>query len=387
VSAQPILLVLALAASLAAADWNPVEEADRVMRGLIPVTGPEVKGAHDAEFVLIGDRAYIVAMANDVQPGENAEWPFVYCTLSVVDIRTMQVVKRVPMAKGGQRFANATLPEGSCFVPRIIRKDQHTVRTFFASEAPGKREAQSYYLDFDIRQLAFSNRLSPMKIRTRAGVFPMQPKRYYDDAVATQRFRREPKDFGLYTIDSFKEFDGKTYVAMNNYPGGQNGLAILNKKRDLFTVVGHYNPAGPEKLSESAVNRLPDGTWLAICRQDGGTGNYMFTTSRDGRTWSAAAYRDIVPNGGNSKPNFEKFNGTYYLGWQESTKVNGVSRSVFNIDVSPDGVQWKRKYRFATDRSFQYASFHPHRGTIYLTVTQGDSSPSRKERIMFGKLE
>jgi hypothetical protein len=370
-----------------AASANPTQDANRVLGSLINVSGPEVKGAHDAEFVLIGHHAYIVSMANDVQPGENAEWPFVYCTLSVVDLKTMQVVKRVPMAKGGQAFQNATLPEGACFVPRIIQKDRNTVRTFFASEAPGRREAQSYYLDFDIRKLAFSTRLEKLKIRTRAGVFPMQPKRFYEDAVAAQGFRREPKDFGLYNIDSFKEFNGQTYVVMNNYPGGQNGLAILNKKRDTFTVVGHFNPAGPERLTESAVNRLPDGTWLAICRQDGGTANYMFSTSPDGRTWSAPAYRDIVPNGGSSKPNFEKFNGLYYLGWQESTRVNGVSRSVFNIDVSPDGIAWQRKYRFATDKSFQYASFHQHEGTIYFTVTQGDSSPSRKERIMFGKLE
>jgi len=370
-----------------AASADPTQDANRVLGSLINVSGPEVKGAHDAEFVLIGHHAYIVSMANDVQPGENAEWPFVYCTLSVVDLKTMQVVKRVPMAKGGQAFQNATLPEGACFVPRIIQKDRNTVRTFFASEAPGKREAQSYYLDFDIRKLAFSNRLEKLKIRTRAGVFPMQPKRFYEDAVAAQGFRREPKDFGLYTIDSFKQFNGQTYVVMNNYPGGQNGLAILNKKRDTFTVVGHFNPAGPERLTEAAVNRLPDGTWLAICRQDGGTANYMFSTSPDGRTWSAPAYRDIVPNGGSSKPNFEKFNGLYYLGWQESTRVNGVSRSVFNIDVSPDGIAWQRKYRFATDKSFQYASFHQHEGTIYFTVTQGDSSPSRKERIMFGKLE
>ena len=35
----------------------------------------------------------------------------------------------------------------------------------------------------------------------------------------------------------------------------------------------------------------------------------------------------------------------------------------------------------------QYPSFHQYKGAIYLTVTQGDHSDSRKERIMFGKLE
>jgi hypothetical protein len=380
------LLACALPLLLPAAE-DPTTAANRLLRGLINVSGPEVKGAHDAEFVLVGSRAYIVSMANDVQPGENAEWPFVYCTLSVVDLPTMQVVKRIPMAKGGQAFRNTTLPAGACFVPRIIQKDRHTLRTFFASEAPGQRQSQSYYLDFDVRKLAFSNQLHPLKLRTRAGLFPMQPQHFYNDAVAAQGFRREPKDFGLYNIDSFKQFDGQIYVVMNNYPGGQNGLALLNKRRDTFTVVGHFNPTGPERLTESAVHRLPDGTWLAICRQDGGTGNYMFSTSPDGKTWTAPAYRDWIPNGASSKPNLEKFNGTYYLGWQESTRVDGVSRSVFNIDVSSDGRQWQRRYRFATAKSFQYASFHQHQGTIYFTVTQGDSSPSRKERILFGKLD
>jgi predicted neuraminidase len=368
------------------APWDPKAAADRVMARLISVTGPEVKGAHDAEFLIVDGKAYIVAMANDIQPGESAEWPFVYCTMSVVNLATMQVERRLLVARGGQAFANLTLPEGAIFVPRILRTDAGTLRVFFASEAPRKREAQSYYLDFDLRQQSFSPSLQRVSITTAAGTFDMQPRRFYDDAVR-QGFQREPKDYGLYTIDSFKQFDGKTYVAMNNYPGGQNGLAVLNDAFDTFQVLGHYNSTGPEKLTESAVNRLPDGTWLAICRQDQGTENYMFTTSADGRTWSPPAYRDLVPNGGSSKPVFEKFDRLYYLGWQESTRIGGISRSVFNIDVSSDGVHWTRKYRFETTKSFQYPSLHEYRGEIFLTATQGDSSPSRKERIVFGKLE
>ncbi len=62
--------------------------------------------------------------------------------------------------------------------------------------------------------------------------------------------------------------------------------------------------------------------------------------------------------------------------------MNGVNRSVFNIDVSKDGVHWQRKYRFETAETFQYPTFREYRGKIYLTVTQG-----QKERIMFGLLE
>jgi hypothetical protein len=32
-------------------------------------------------------------------------------------------------------------------------------------------------------------------------------------------------------------------------------------------------------------------------------------------------------------------------------------------------------------------TFHEHEGAIWLSVTQGDTDASRKERIMFGKLE
>ncbi|MBN8733462.1 MAG: exo-alpha-sialidase, partial [Acidobacteria bacterium] len=195
--------------------WDAKAAGDRVMSRLISVTGPEVKGAHDAEFVIVDGKAYIVAMANDIQPGENAEWAFVYCTMSVVSLADMKVERRIPVARGGQAFANETIPEGACFVPRILRTNEATLRVFFASEAPRQREAQTYYLDFDLRAQAFSPSIHRARIETAAGTFEMQPKRYYDDAAA-QGFTGQRKDYGLYNIDSFKQFDGKTYAVMNN---------------------------------------------------------------------------------------------------------------------------------------------------------------------------
>jgi hypothetical protein len=127
---------------------------------------------------------------------------------------------------------------------------------------------------------------------------------------------------------------------------------------------------------------------MAICRQDGGNGNYYFTTSADGKTWRPGEERPFIPNGTSSKPTFDRFNGVYYLGWQEKPRTpETVHRGIFNVDVSRDGKQWERKYRFETAASFQYPSFHEHQGAVWLCVTQGDTSPSRKERIMFGKLE
>ncbi|WP_416864110.1 MAG: sialidase family protein [Imperialibacter sp.] len=367
------------------ADWNPKLAADLVMANLIKVTSPEAKGAHDASFVMVGSHAYIATMINDVRPGENPEWPYVYNALSIVNIETQKVERIIPFVKGGQAFDNATLPEGACFVPRIIQMSKRYLRCFFASEEPGKRQSQVWYIDFDLKKQGFRSQIYKAKIKTAAGVFDMQPQYYYEDAVANGLIRK-PVDYGLYVFE-FKEIDGKIYAVLNNFPGRQNGLAVLNKKFDTFELLGHYNEPNDLKLSESAVNQLPDGSWLAICRTESGSLNYAFTTSTNGRVWTKADHRKFVPNGTNSKPTFDKFKGIYYLGWQESTKVNGAFRSVFNIDVSPDGIHWERKYRFECESSFQYPSFVEHKGSVWLTVTQGDTDASRKERIMFGRLE
>ncbi len=370
---------------LLASARDPKAAADDVLAGLMKISAPEVKGAHDAEMAIVSGKAYIVYEANDKEPGENAAWHYVYAAMSVVDIATGRVEKVIPFARSEQAFANETLPPGACFVPRIIQKDDTTLRCYFASEDPGIRQAQTWHIDFDIKRMTFINNIFRTKIRTSAGTFDMQPKYFHEDA-ARQGFPLPAADFGLYIFDSFKRWDGKTYVALNNYIAGQNALAVLNDNQDTFTVIGHYNDPCVPKMTESAVNRLPDGTWMAICRQEGGNRNYLFTTSTDGMTWSRGVHRDNVHAGSWSKPTFDRINGVYHLGWQDAAQVNGANRSVFNVDVSADGKSWERKYRFETEKSFQYPVFREYQGSVYLAVTQGDHSDSRKERIMFGKL-
>ncbi|MCX6900272.1 MAG: exo-alpha-sialidase, partial [Verrucomicrobia bacterium] len=254
-------------------------------------------------------------------------------------------------------------------------------RCYFASQ-PAKEQALTWYRDFDLRTMSFESRIHKTRLKTAAGVFDMEPRHFHADAAA-QGFTKPPVNHGLYIFDSFKEFDGKRYVAINNFPGKQNALALLHDDLVTFEIVGHYNEPQSQQLSESAVNRLPDGTWMAICRNDGG--NYHFTTSKDGKTWSVGKELPIVPNGANSKPTFDKFGGVYYLGWQERTYIHSVGRSVFNVDISRDGKKWQRKYRFESPDSFQYPTFHEHKGAIWLTVTQGHKGST--DRIMFGKLE
>lgn len=367
-------------------DWHPKLAGDRVMEGLVNTSAGRVKGAHDAEFVCVGERAFVVTEANDVKGGEAADWPFIYATMSVVNLKTLAVEKVIDFAKSEQQFENEKLPVGACFVPRIIQKDAKALRCYFASEEPKKRQSQMWMIDFDIDRLEFANRIEKVKLKTTAGTFDMQPQYFHADAVKGG-FPRPPVSFGLYIFDAFKRIDGKTYVALNNFPGGQNALATLNDALDTFEVVGHFNQPFDRKLTESATNRMPDGSWLAICRQEGGNRNYVFSTSVDGKTWTVGEHRDFVPNGASSKPTLDKFGDLYYLGWQEITTINKANRSVFNIDVSRDGKTWQRKYRFETEKSFQYPALHEHNGSIWLAVTQGDSDPSRKERIMFGKLE
>jgi predicted neuraminidase len=370
---------VAHAQSLLPPAWDPALAGDAVMQRLINVSAPQVKGAHDAEFVCVGDRAYIVSEANDVRAGESSSWPLIYVTMSIVNLKTLKVEKVIDFARSEQVFENETLPFGQCFVPRILKKDAKTLRCYFTSQDPGKRQSQMWYLDFDLKRAAFENRIFRAKLKTAAGTFDMQPQYFHADAAA-QGLRRPPRDAGLFIFDSFKQFDGKTYVALNNFPVGQNALALLHEDLVTFEVVGHYNEPQSQQLSESAVNRLPDGRWMAICRND--KGNYHFTTSTDGKTWSVGTEMPFV-KGSNSKPTFDKFGDVYYLGWQDAELINGDRRTIFNLDISRDGKTWERKYRFETPYSFQYPTLHEHRGEIWISVTQG----TLKDRIMFGKLE
>lgn len=370
-------------ANFLADDWNPVQEGNKVMQRLVKVTSPDAKGAHDAEFVCIGERAYIVEHDNNIEPGHSAG-EHQYCALSVLDLKTLEVEAIIPLAKSGQVFKNVTLPIGACFVPRIIRKDEKTLRCYFASQGKGFEE-QIWFRDFDISSLTFRDYIYKAKLKTSYGVFDMQPSHFHADAVK-YGFTKPTKNSGFYIFDSFKQFSGKIYVTLNNFPSKQNALALLHDDFETFEIIGHYNEPQTEDMSESAVNRLPDGTWIAICRNDGGNRNYRFTTSKDGITWSQGKEMPFVPNGLNSKPTFNKFGDIYYLGWQENTTLGGCRRSVFNIDISRDGITWVRKYRFESPHSFQYPTFHEHAGVIWLTVTQSDHMGS-SDRIMFGKLE
>ena len=188
------LLVVPLAALQAAdpvtivpADWNPQKAGEEVLRRLIRVSALQVKGAHDAEFLCVGERAYIVEHDNGVAPGHGAG-AAQYCVLSIVHLKTLHVEKIIPMAKSEQVFDNVTLSRGMCFVPRIVRKDEHTPRTYFCCQ-PAKEQAVTWYRDFDRRTLTFEGSIHKSKLKTAAGVFDMEPRHFHADAAA-QGFTR-----------------------------------------------------------------------------------------------------------------------------------------------------------------------------------------------------
>ena len=365
--------------------WDPRAAADNVLAGLIKVTPPEVKGAHGSKLTLIGDRAYVATLADNTTPGETHDRDTIYSALSIVNLQTMTIEAFLTTAKSGQAFTNETLPRGACYASGTLHLNDHTLRCFFCLEQPGRGQSQMYYRDFDLRTRAFADDVHRLQLKTSSGVFDLQPQYLHADAVK-HGFTKPAKDHALVLLDAFKKFDGRTYAVLNSYINALNALTAFNDAGDTLEIVGRYNEPFELNLTESAVNRLPDGTWMAICRQDGGTQNYLFTTSRDGRTWTKAEPRGWVPNGTSSKPTFDKFGGVYYLGWQEATLIGNVGRSVFNVDVSTDCVTWERKYRFESTQTFQYPAFAEHDDAVWLTVSQAWEGCMLLDRITFGKL-
>lgn len=365
---------------LLAPDWDPVYAGNKVLDGLISVTAPPVKGAHCGGFIPVENHAYIVSTVNDEGRGHSHSRPE-YVALSIVNLDTLELeLASIPIAQPGQVFENETLRSGVCWCPRVTQINDHTLRIFFANEFHDEH-SQIWYRDFDLRTRAFANSIHRAKLRTSTGVSEMQAAYFHADAVA-HGFTGSLRKHGLYVFDSFRVFDGTTYVGINNFPGRQNALAKMNDAFDTFEIVAHINEPEALALSENSINRLPDGTWKAILRSQAGRGNYAFSKSQDGRNWTPAEYSGFVRNGSASKPTFDRFNGIYYLGWQDAARIDGVSRSVFNVDISRDGRIWERKYRFETTDGFDYPTFLEHKGIIWLRM-----SGKNQRTIEFGRLD
>ena len=374
-------------------NYSPEKAGDEVIKSMITVTDSVVKGAHDAHFLVHDGKAYIVYEANDVKEGEAAEWDFVYCAMSIVDLKTGAVEVKI-ISRGEQAFANETLDTGATFVPRIIKKDENTLRIFFTSERPNVRQSLMYYIDYDVKSGTLDQNVYRMKLLTPEGKVDFTPKAYYDLAIAAgmECFSSDHSAF----IFDIMEYDGKKYVALNNFAGKQNALGMLNDTLDCISVIGHFGVGNSKvQLSESGIMRKNDGTWMSIIRNDktstnttygggtttgtnAGTFEYYFSYSADGVNWSTPRTEDFCAGGTNSKPTLNNFAGTYFMGWN-TYSTNIWSRTIFNFDYSTDGENWTRLYKFAPPTSFQYPEFFMYDNEIYFTT--GD-----RAEIYFGKL-
>ena len=147
----------ALEPDLVPAGWDAKAAGDQVLAGLFKATGPAIRGADDARFVIVGDRAYVVAAVNEREAGADPDRPFVYAALSIVDLRNDSLLDMMTIARSEQAFANETLPVGACVAPRIRQVGPKTLRCWFRSEQPGKRMGRSYHRDFDLGTLTFAD--------------------------------------------------------------------------------------------------------------------------------------------------------------------------------------------------------------------------------------
>ena len=84
----PLAALHAEPPKLLPADWNAKRAGDEVLSKMIKVSAPQVKGAHDADLVLVGERAFIVEHDNDIKPGHGAG-KAQYCVLTYVNVKTM----------------------------------------------------------------------------------------------------------------------------------------------------------------------------------------------------------------------------------------------------------------------------------------------------------
>jgi hypothetical protein len=249
-----------------------------VLARLVRISAPQVKGAHDAEFVCVGDRAYVVEHDNDVEPGHGAG-KAMYCVLTVVNLKTLAVEKTLLLAKAGQTFANTTLPDAEIFVPRIIRKDEHTLRCWFCSQPAGE-QAVTWYRDFDLRTQAFAESIHKAKLKTAAGTFDMEPRHFHADAV-TQGFAKPPVRNGLNSKPTFERFGGLYHL------GWQENTKIGDCRRSVFNIdvsrdgkawERKYRFESPHSFQYPTFHEHEGTIWLAVTQSDhkGSTDRIMF---------------------------------------------------------------------------------------------------------------
>ncbi len=352
---------------------SPKAAGHAAMAEMLCISTAEMKGTHDAQYVFANGKAYIVYEANNEMAGDLETYEKEYAALAIVDIDSFTVENVEKFAYGNQVYANVTLPKGSAFVPRVIRKDENTLRFFF-SNIVKDTSAYIYYVDYYLATDTFAENAYRLQIMTSRG------EEDFSAEVYAELFRADGHEcldgyMGHYLFDIF-DIGNTKYIALNNFHCGQNSLAKFNDTYDCVEIIGNIGGVFDNiKTTESGIVQLKDGTWMAILRNETGDKNYRFSYSKDGKTWSLPRSEDFVKNGTTSKPTLARFGEYYFMGWNE------ISRSLFHIAYSLDAKTWKTLYSFYAPTTFQYPEFNMHNGQMYFSVTTGS-----KEQIWFGKL-
>lgn len=337
------------------------------------ISEQKMKGVHDAQFVIVADRAYAVYEANDVMPGESHEWDFVYAAMTVVDIIKNSVIKTVKFAYGERQFKNLKLPHGCAFVPRIIKKDEKTLRVFFASIDEGVRPQLTYYMDYDLEREEFTDEIYVLDILTDRGRMAFTPEIFREVALRAGHACFE-RSIGAYLFD-IEDYGDVKYICLNNFATGQNALAKFNDGYDCIEILGHIGEGMDGfKTTESGIAKLNDGTFMAVLREEYSK-QYYFSYSLDGREWTYPIKKAFAADGCNTKPTLNNFDGTLFM----SVAVN--DRSCMRLSFGYDGEHWKELLEVQSPTTFQYPSFVYYENEIYYTATTGN-----KEQIVFGKL-
>ena len=359
------------------------ERANQILCNMVRVTQRRMRGTHDAQMVIVRGIAYIVYSANDIRPGEGYSGPEEYCAMSLVDVAENRLIATKEIAVPSQGFANTQLKAGACFVPRILQKDENTLRCFFLSMDVQNRETESWYRDYYISEGCFSDCIYPLWMETAQRKIRLSPTPFYEEAKK-QGFSKALTQDGPYLFDVDKVIDGKRYVMLNLYSGQLNALAEFNDALDTLRIHSFIIEPQHEGLCEAAIEKRPDGHFVAILRNDVGNQNYRFALSEDGLNWTAANEWPIVENGSNSKPFLYRYGDLYCMGWQEKPE-----RSRFNIDVSYDFKHWIRAFAFNDlDFSLQYPSLYEWAGMLYICGTHGrlGGGYDLRDSIYFGQL-
>ena len=126
---------------------SPKAAADKVMQSMIRISSDEMKGTHDAQYVFANGKAYVVYEANNEKAGDPGTYEKEYSALAIVDLKSFTVESIEKFAYGQQEYSNVKLLKGSAFVPRVIRKDENTLRFFFSNIAVSGSSGYIYYVD------------------------------------------------------------------------------------------------------------------------------------------------------------------------------------------------------------------------------------------------